>query len=155
MSRFTGFYRAVVVVGFLLAGGIASAEVAPRRLPGAQTRTAPKPAPKKLAAPKKLVGSLAKAEPATPPAPTANAVMMSYQRIGRDIKLLQNLRGTECTLELWTMFREIKLEEATATAVARIETADLLLDLQQKIERKRGVTMRQECLDNPLAPECG
>ncbi len=130
------------MVGLLLAGGLASAD-APRRAPAAQTRTVAAAKAKKPSAP-------VKAEPA----PTANAVMMSYQRTGRDIAQLQNFRGTECTLELWKTFRAIKLADATATPATRIATATTLQELQVRIDRKRGITIRQECLDNPLAVEC-
>lgn len=138
----------------LLIGGVAHAQ--PRRLSSSQT-PAPKPvaAPvaKKPAAPAKLKAEVVVKE-ATPPAPTAQALMTHYQRVGRDIMQLQNFRGTECTLELWKTFRTIKIEEATATAQARIATAATLQDIQVKIDRKRGITIRQECLNNPLAPEC-
>lgn len=88
------------------------------------------------------------------PAPTANAVMTHYQRVGREIMQLQNFRGTECTLELWKTFRAIKLEEATATKESRIATAATLQELQTRIARKKGITVKQECLDNPLAGDC-
>jgi hypothetical protein len=134
----------VVVAGLLLIGNNVNAD-APRRAPAAQ-RTAPTPAPKKLAA-------TPKAEP-TPAAPTANAVMTSYQRVGRDIIQLQNLRGTECVLELWKTFRAIKLDSATATKESRIATAATLQELQVTIERRKGITIRHECLNSPLAAEC-
>jgi hypothetical protein len=146
VSRSKGFYRAVVVAGLLLIGNNVNADnAAPRRAPAAQTRTT-KPVPKKLAA-------TPRAEP-TPPAPSANAVMTSYQRVGRDIMQLQNLRGTECTLELWKTFRTIKLDDATATKESRIATAATLHGLQVSIERRKGITIRHECLNNPLAEEC-
>ena len=157
----------MVVVGVLAVTGVASGEVAPRRAVANQTRTAKAPA----GAPKKLSAPIDSAPPSAPmrgpakpalaikvepvaPAPTASAVMMSYQRIGRDIIQLQSFRGTECTLELWKTFRAIKLEEATATTASRIATAATLQELSVRIDRKRGITIRQECLDNPLAPEC-
>jgi hypothetical protein len=80
--------------------------------------------------------------------------MTRYQRIGRDIIQLQNFRGTECTLELWKTFRAIKLDDATSTTANRIATAATLQELQVRIDRKRGITIRQECLDNPLASDC-
>lgn len=135
----------VVLVG-LIGGGVASADVAPRRAPAAQTRTAPKPAAKKLSAAVKVE--------ATPAAPTSTAVMMSYQRIGRDIMQLQNFRGTECTLELWKTFRAIKLDTDLATPEARALTSATLTEIQSRIDRKRGISVKQECLNNPLSPEC-
>lgn len=126
MSAFKGLYCGVLAV--LLLGGVASAQ------------------------PKRPVAKAAVAKKT--PAPTVNAVMTTYQRIGRDIIQLQKFRGTECTLELWKTFRTIKLDEATATAESRIATAATLHQLQQKISRKRGITISQECLDNPLAGEC-
>jgi len=135
-------------VAVLLIGGSASAQ--PRRLASSQA-----PAPKPVATtPAKAKPAAKPAKEATPPAPSAQTVMTHYQRVGRDIMQLQNFRGTECTLELWKTFRTIKLDDATATAEARIATAATLQDLQVKIDRKRGITIRQECLDNPLAAEC-
>jgi len=144
VSRFKVSCSAVVLIG-LLGGGIAFADVVPRRAP-TPARTSPKPAAKKL--------STAVKAQATPPAPTSSAVMITYQRIGRDIIQLQNFRGTECTLELWKTFRSIKLDDATATSESRIATAATLQELQVRIERNKGITIRQECLNNPLAPEC-
>lgn len=165
-----GISRAVVVA-LLVGGGMASAE--PRK---AQARKAPSAA--KVAAVKRSPVKAApiKAEPAVSvgvppeammqadalvakidprmPAPSANAVMTHYQRVGREIIQLQNFRGTECTLELWKTFRAIKLEDATATKEARIATAATLQELQTKIARKKGITVKQECLDNPLAGDC-
>lgn len=140
-----------MVVGlFVIAsGGPAVADVAPRRAPVAQNRTAVAP---KAALPKKLGATLSKE--AAVPAPTATAVMMSYQRIGRDIIQLQSFRGTECTLELWKTFRAIKLDDATATTASRIATAATLQELSVKIDRRRGITIPHECLDNPLTAEC-
>jgi hypothetical protein len=88
------------------------------------------------------------------PAPTATAIMTHYQRVGREIMQLQSFRGTECTLELWKAFRSIKIDEATATKESRIVTAAILQDIQQKISRKKGITISQQCLDNPLADGC-
>lgn len=113
----------------VLTGGVAAAEVAPRRAKVVARK------PKEVA-------------------PSATEVMTSYQRVGRDIIQLQNLRGTDCTLELWQTFRTIKLDQATATSAARIATTATLVELQHKITRRRGITIRQECLDNPLAEGC-
>jgi hypothetical protein len=145
VSRTNGVFRAAVVGLFVMTGGGLATADAPRRTP-AQARTAPVTKP--VAAKKQL-----KAEPAVA-APTPNAVMTRYQRIGRDIIQLQNFRGTECTLELWKTFRAIKLDDATSTTANRIATAATLQELQVRIDRKRGITIRQECLDNPLASDC-
>src|SRR5690606_26581381 len=94
--------KLAVVVGLVVGGGMASAET-PRR--AVQTRTTPVTlkAPPTARAPKAVtprkLAAAARPAPALA-APTATAVMVSYQRVGRDIIQLQNLRGTECTLEL-------------------------------------------------------
>jgi hypothetical protein len=140
-----------MVVGLLgLGGGVAVAEpkAAPRRVPSAAHK---RPVAK---APARVAPRTAEAAPAPAPPPSTTTVLVQYQRIGRDLRQLQELRGTECTLELWPRFRAIKLDEATATAEARTQTAATLDELQLKIERKRGIILRQECLDNPLAAEC-
>lgn len=89
-----------------------------------------------------------------PIAPTPVALMVQYQRIGRELMLLQSFRGTDCTLDLWPQFRAIKLEDAVVTPESRIATAATLTELQGRIERKRGITIRPECLTNPLADGC-
>ena len=147
-------------------------------------RSTPKPAPVTPAAktPAKLVGPVAKGPVAkapaklsapvvasdddtetTPPAPltmvegkpmTAAQLMVEYQRIGRDLVKLQELRGTECTLELWPRFRAIKLDEMCKTAESRLDLEAELKDLRAKIERKHGIELSAECLNNPLAADC-
>ena len=134
MLRIKGLSKVVLVVGFLHAA-VAGAD-APRR------------------APVRAIATRSTAKPAAPVVPTTNAVLMSYQRVGRDIIQLQGLRGTDCTLELWKTFRSIKLDEATTTAEARLATTATLTELQQKIERRRGVTIHTDCLNNPLAAGC-
>jgi len=119
----------------ILGGATASAD-APRRVPVLQTRTGKPPVAKK------------------PTAPTATALMVSYQRIGRELMRLQSFRGTDCTLDLWPTFRSIKLDTALATPESRTQTAATLSEIATRIERKRGITLRQECLTNPLASEC-
>ncbi len=88
------------------------------------------------------------------PPPTAAALMIQYQRLGRELMKLRELRGTTCTLELWTLFRALKVDGNVATAGARAMLAATLADLQLRLERTRGITIHQSCLDNPLAPEC-
>ncbi|HSD91182.1 MAG TPA: hypothetical protein VLB44_26850 [Kofleriaceae bacterium] len=85
---------------------------------------------------------------------TAPELMVEYQRIGRDLKKLQDLRGTECTLELWSRFRAIKLDEMCKKPESRLELESELRDLRAKIERKRGVELSADCLNNPLAANC-
>jgi hypothetical protein len=168
----TGLYRAVAVVSMVaLCGGTAAAE-SPRR-PAPQARTgkparAPAAKAATTAAPQVALATegagsavpaaVALAAPVTsvkPAAvPTANALMVTYQRVGRELMLLQGFRGTDCTLDLWPTFRAIKLDVALATPEARAQTAATLAEIQGRIDRKRGISVRKECLDNPLAPEC-
>jgi hypothetical protein len=166
MATTQGLYRAVVlVVGLTFVGATASAD-APRRVPAPQTRTGKPPIAKKPApaATPTVVASASTEAPAivgqsTAPAaraivPNATALMVSYQRIGRELMQLQSFRGTECTLDLWPTFRAIKLDTALATPEARAQTAATLTEMASRIERKRGITLRPECLSNPLAAEC-
>jgi hypothetical protein len=149
MAQVRGVLSAATVIGLVIGGGVAPpsarADVAPRRTTTTQKRSVVH-APKKVEPRRPVV--------VAPPAPTENAVLVHYQRIGRELFRLQQLRGTECTLDLWPRFRAIKLEQDTATPEARIAMAAMLTEIQHKIERKRGITIRQECLDNPLAAEC-
>jgi hypothetical protein len=167
MATTRGLYRAVVLVVGMSLGGTAAAD-APRRAPAPQTRTGKPPIAKKVApAGTTVVATIATdapamvTEPAVPvapatraPVPTATALMVSYQRIGRELMQLQGFRGTECTLDLWPTFRAIKLDTALATPEARAQTAATLAEIASRIERKRGITIRPECLSNPLAAEC-
>jgi hypothetical protein len=52
------------------------------------------------------------------------------------------------------LFRTIKIEAGVATASSRSVIAATLTELQERIERMRGITIHQTCLDNPLAAEC-
>jgi hypothetical protein len=95
------------------------------------------------------------ARPGKPlPPPTSSSVMIQYQRIGREIHNLQQLRGTSCTLDLWAQFRAIKLEPSLAASQSRAAVAATLAEMQLRIERMKGITVHKSCLDNPLAPEC-
>ena len=94
----------------------------------------------------------------------ANALLTQYQRVGRDLLLLDNERrakgGAEnidaresCT-ELQTTFRSIKLEEVVKTPESRAAAAAVLAELHARIVRLRGIELSQECLKNPLAKDC-
>jgi len=94
----------------------------------------------------------------------ANALLMQYQRVGRDLLLLNNERraqsgfetadAKESCAELQMTFRSIKLEEALKTPESRAATASMLAELHARIVRLRGVELSQECLNNPLAKDC-
>lgn len=144
MTLLRGALSAATVIGLVFGTVGARAEVAPRRTTTTQKRSTARP--KKVEPRQPVV--------VAPQAPTANAVLVHYQRIGRDLFRLQQLRGTECTLDLWPRFRAIKLDQDTATPEARVAMAATLTDIQHKIERKRGIIIRQECFDNPLAADC-
>jgi hypothetical protein len=85
---------------------------------------------------------------------TTPELMVEYQRIGRDLKKLQDLRGTDCTLDLWPRFRAIKLDDMCKTAETRLELEGMLRDLRTKIDRRHGIELSAECLNNPLAANC-
>lgn len=94
----------------------------------------------------------------------ANALLMQYQRVGRDLLLLNNERraregaenidAKESCNELQTTFRSIKVEDAVKTPESRAAAAAVLAELHAKIVRLRGVELSQECLKNPLAKDC-
>jgi hypothetical protein len=94
-------------------------------------------------------------EPPRPTKPQAEGVLLiEYQRIHRDLTKLQQLRGTDATLELWPTFRAIKLAELCKTAEGRIDLEVVMRELRARIERKRGIELSAECLNNPLAASC-
>jgi hypothetical protein len=94
---------------------------------------------------------------------SASELSTQYQRIGRDLMLLQRERqsavGVETEAaklscnEMQAQFKLIKVSEAT-TPESRVTAMVLLLQLRAKIDRLRGVALSQECLNNPLAKDC-
>jgi hypothetical protein len=103
-------------------------------------------------------------EPVKPLPIPANALLMQYQRVGRDLLLLSNERRAQIGVEteaaklsceeLRATFRSININEAVKTAESRVVAAATLAELHGKIERLRGVALSQDCLNNPLAKEC-
>lgn len=81
-------------------------------------------------------------------------LLIEYQRIHRDLTKLQQLRGNDATLELWPKFRAIKIAELCRTSAGRIELEVVIKELRGRIERKRGIELSAECLNNPLAASC-
>jgi hypothetical protein len=86
--------------------------------------------------------------------PTPRELTVEYQRVGRDIMKLQDQRGHFDVADLVPRFRAIKLDAAIATTTARAVLASTLAELASKIERLRGISVQQVCLDNPLADGC-
>jgi hypothetical protein len=82
------------------------------------------------------------------------ALLRQYQRVGRDLMMLENSKGAFAVKELVEAFREIKIDEAQATSESRTECEETLREIQGRIERHRGVQLSQECLNNPLAADC-
>ncbi len=89
-----------------------------------------------------------------PKVPTPVTLTVEYQRVGRDIMKLQDMRGHVAVSDLIPRFRAIKLDAALATTTARVALAATLTELATKVERMRGIRLQQACLDNPLAAGC-
>jgi hypothetical protein len=85
---------------------------------------------------------------------TEKELVLEYQRVGRDIAKLQNDRGTDKVLDLWPTFKAIKLSEQCKTAEGRLNLEGTLKQLRTHIDRRRGITISAECMNNPLAAEC-
>lgn len=85
---------------------------------------------------------------------TEAELVLEYQRVGRDIAKLQNDRGTDKVLDLWPTFKAIKLKEACKTTETRLNLEGTLKQLRSHIERRRGITISAECMNNPLAAAC-
>jgi hypothetical protein len=85
---------------------------------------------------------------------TEAELVLEYQRVGRDIAKLQSDRGTDKVLDLWPTFKAIKLREACKTAETRLNLEGTLKQLRSHIERRRGITISAECMNNPLAAAC-
>jgi hypothetical protein len=139
----------VVVVGIGSWSAWASAQPGTSRSAATSSQTS-SPAPRKPVPPP------VKARPRVrpPAAPATTDVLVQYQRVGRELFKLEELRGHRSCAELWPVFRTIKLDAALATPEARTSTAAMLSELQLQIERMRGVVLTRACLDNPLAKEC-
>lgn len=85
---------------------------------------------------------------------TESEIVVMYQRVGRDIQLLQNAWGTDKVLDLWPTFRAIKLKEQCKTAESRLELQATLEQLRAHVDRRKGITISAECQNNPLAANC-
>jgi hypothetical protein len=90
--------------------------------------------------------------PAKPP--TAIALSVEYQRVGRSILKLQDQRGKFDCGNLQQRFKAIKLDSALATPASRMQLYVTLTELSMKLERMRGIKLDSACLANPLAPGC-
>jgi hypothetical protein len=143
-------------VAAVLASGPASAKPAAR---SAKTHKHRKAALRSVASDQPSVATDAK-----PIAIPASALLVQYQRVGRELLLLSNERRAQIGVEkedaklscaeLQAIFRSIKIDDAVKTLESRAAAAAVLQDLHGKIVRLRGVALSQECLDNPLAKEC-
>jgi hypothetical protein len=85
---------------------------------------------------------------------TEKDIVVEYQRVGRDLAKLQNDRGTDKVLDLWPTFKAIKLSEQCKTIEGRLDLEGTLKQLRARIDRRRGITISAECLNNPLAAQC-
>jgi len=92
----------------------------------------------------------ARLKPSTRP---ANDVLVTYQRVGRELMKLQKQRGLATTMELREEFRAIDLDALT-TAEARAAAARQLDELRARIERLWGIELSQQCVDNPVGSGC-
>lgn len=83
----------------------------------------------------------------------ADDVLVTYQRVGRELMKLQQQRGLATTMELRDEFRAIDLDALT-TAEARADAARQLDNLRARIERLWGIELLQQCIDNPVGSGC-
>ena len=74
-------------------------------------------------------------------------VLVQYQRVGRALMKLDDLRGREATADLWPRFRTIKIEKIAGNG-------PLLDELKLQIDRRMGIELSDACLKNPLAEGC-
>ena len=149
----------------LVAAVLASATVASAG-PGTSARAAANQKASRAKAPMKTFAPKAvlQPDPLKPPPVLAATLLTQYQRVGRALLLLANERRTQIGVEtadaklacaeLQAAFRSIKIDDAVKTAESRAATAAVLADLNEKIERLRGVALTQDCLNNPLAKDC-
>ena len=93
--------------------------------------------------------------PKKPPASkvvTEAALLVQYQRVGRELMKLDESRGKEATQDLWPRFKTLKVEKLAPPARAAVVV--VLDELSALIDRRKGVSVSQQCLNNPLAEGC-
>ena len=75
--------------------------------------------------------------PAETPGITASALAMQYGAIGRELKALQDKRGSDATAALWPRYRMIKINDALTTPEKRATAADMLSRIAAEIARQK------------------
>lgn len=143
MQRPSPMRNALVAIVVMLIGG-AQLDASPRGRPTPSERAKPRPRTPPVKPAVKVQPQ--RVEPGT--------VLLRYQRVGRELLELQNVRGAFMCADLWLDFRAINLSQALTTPENRVETLDDLVDLHARIERMRGIDVSGECLTNPLADAC-
>jgi hypothetical protein len=76
---------------------------------------------------------------APPPtvAPSSADVVARYTEIGRDLKTLHDATDGRATRDLWTTYRRIQIQQATATEDERRATTQILDELAVKLAQRR------------------
>ncbi|CAN5919537.1 hypothetical protein BH11MYX2_BH11MYX2_34530 [soil metagenome] len=113
-----------------------AAKVAPRPVahvattapPFATPTPTPTPTPVKVA-PKQI----AKALPPAPIADDASSVAALYGKVGRELKALDELKGSDVAQPLWMRFRQIRIQDALSAADKRATTAKTLQQIHAEI----------------------
>ena len=95
---------------------------------------------------------------------SAQELLMQYQRVGRALRQLRDQRSEMIMAQIKAVaitcddieksFKLISIHEAAKTPESRISTSVLLMQINAKIDRMRGMTLTKDCLNNPLAKEC-
>lgn len=84
----------------------------------------------------------------------SSELLTQYQRIGHALLELRQARPTPATAEMWQQFQALKIQPALASATARASAAATLLELREKIERHKGISVSDACRANALADGC-
>ncbi|HEY4058689.1 MAG TPA: protein kinase [Kofleriaceae bacterium] len=115
-----------------------AAPVNPARPPIAKTTPKPPVAPTQVAVTpvahaKTIAKQVPKATPTAPIADDANSVAQLYGKVGRELKALDELKGSEVAQPLWMRFRQIRIQDALTAAEKRAATAKILQRLHEEI----------------------
>lgn len=143
-------------IGSHAASAVVPPAAEPQSAPSVEPRsvTSPLPPPAVVAErPAAAARSQRPADDIATRAPAA-ALLLAYQRVGRELALLKQSRGTSATLDLYDVFHAIHVETASTTAASRAEATQTLQWIHEQIDRRKGIDLDDACLHSPLARGC-
>jgi hypothetical protein len=74
-------------------------------------------------------------KPAGPP--TASEVYKQYAKVGAELKALQQSKGDDAVTDLWSRYRLIQIQQATASEANRVQAITLLSSISKTAASRR------------------